>query len=183
MRIESTLVHFDSSVNSLHEPQTGEEANGAGQHEECDGNHGHVGEVEDSGNYSGDVQLRHEIPHWVQEKVQSRRPKLIRRLSLSVSENGMGKQVSSPRRQVRAPPPSVIFVAELEVAHDDRDLSASEHQDHQNHEKESEDEVQLSQEHSLINNSVIQPTDTCPNLMQPHGRHDEEKLDANGAEG
>ena len=67
-------VNFDGSVNSSHEPKTGEESDGSREDEECERDHCHVCEVEDGGNQSCDIQFRHEIPHRIQEEVQSGRP-------------------------------------------------------------------------------------------------------------
>ena len=48
-----------------------------------------------------------------------------------------------PGREEGTPPPAVVLVAELEVAHDDGDLCARHHQDDQHHKQKPEDEIDL----------------------------------------
>mmetsp|Transcript_19970 Transcript_19970/g.33440 ORF Transcript_19970/g.33440 Transcript_19970/m.33440 type:complete len:441 (-) Transcript_19970:986-2308(-) len=140
VEVQVALVHFDGSINLPHEPQAGEEADGSGEHKEGDGDHGHVREVEHGGHQTLDVQLGHEVPQRVEEQVRSR----------------------GPSGQIGPPPPLVVLVAQLEVAHHDRNLRTRRNQDDQHDKQKSKHEVQL---------------------MQPHGGHDEEQLDAHGSKG
>jgi hypothetical protein len=115
------LVHLDGSIDLADKPEAREESNGSGQDEKSDGGHGHVREVEHCGHEAFDLELGVEIPHGVEEEVAAR----------------------GACREEGAPPPAVVFVAELEVAHHDRDLSAGDDEDDQDGEQESEHEVDL----------------------------------------
>ena len=88
----TTLVHLDSTVDLTHEPQTGEEADGASEHEEGDADHGHVGEVQHGGYEALDAELGAVVPDGVQEEIQAGR---------ACGQEG-------------APPPLVIFIAQLQ---------------------------------------------------------------------
>ena len=57
--------------------------------------------------------------------------------------NNNNASIKVPGRQEGAPPPAVVLVTELEVAHDDGDLRACYHQDDQHHEEKPEDEINL----------------------------------------
>lgn len=117
----TSLIHLNGTINLANKPQTGEESNSTSYHKKRYGYHGHVREVEKSGDKSFDLELRHEVPHRVQEEIHTRR------------SGG----------EVRSPPPAVVLIAELEVAHNNGDLRTGDDEDEKNHEQEPEDEVQL----------------------------------------
>lgn len=79
-------------------------------------------------------------------------------------ERGVGKQVQRrrPRSKVRPPPPVVILGTELEVGKHDGDLRAGDEQDDKHKGQEAKQVVEL---------------------MQPHGRENEEELNEYGTEG
>lgn len=56
------LVDLDGPVDLADEPERGEEADGAGEEEEGQGDHAHVGEVDEGGDGRVDVELRDEVP-------------------------------------------------------------------------------------------------------------------------
>mmetsp|Transcript_22900 Transcript_22900/g.71110 ORF Transcript_22900/g.71110 Transcript_22900/m.71110 type:complete len:416 (-) Transcript_22900:979-2226(-) len=134
------LVHLDAAEDLLHEPERREVAAGAGDEEEDDGQEQHVGDVDEGGHAVGDVRLPEVVPHGEEQHVDAR----------------------GARRGHARPPPSVVRRAELEVAHDDAELGAGDHEDDHGHHEEAEDVVEL---------------------VQPHGAHEEEELHGHGAEG
>ena len=115
------LINLDSGVYFPDEEERGEEANGAGDEPEGDGDDDSVDEIDQGGHEVVDVELRVEVKDAVSEHVNSRAP-------------GDGE---------RAPPPVIIFRAELKVDHDDADLRAGDHQDDEDQEEESEEVVKL----------------------------------------
>lgn len=104
--LPSLLIHLDGTINLTNEPQAGEEADGAGEHKEGDGHHCHIGEVQRRGHHTLDVQLGHVVPHGVEEEVEA----------------------GGARGEEGPPPPLVVLIAQLEVAHHDGDLRAGGHQ-------------------------------------------------------
>lgn len=70
----------------------------------------------------------------------------------------------------------------MKVAHNNCDFSASGDENDQDHEQEAENEVQLHKK-KVIDDTVKQSKDeTATYLVEPHCRHDEEKLDADCTE-
>mmetsp|Transcript_27966 Transcript_27966/g.65311 ORF Transcript_27966/g.65311 Transcript_27966/m.65311 type:complete len:466 (-) Transcript_27966:756-2153(-) len=133
-------VHLDGGEDLPYEPVAGVETDGAGQQEEDDGGDEHVPEIEERRDELGDLELGEEVEDGVGEHVPGRRA----------------------RRQEGAPPPVVVLRAQLEVAHDHRDLGARDDEDDEDEQQEAEDVVEL---------------------VQPDGREDEEELYEDGAEG
>jgi hypothetical protein len=120
-------VDLDGGVDLPDEPETREEADGAGEHEEGHGGHGHVREVQHRRHKAFDLKLGIEVPNRVEEEVAA----------------------GGARREEGSPPPAVVLVAELEVAHDDGDLCAGHDEDDQHHEQEPEHEVDLTRRESV----------------------------------
>lgn len=58
----SCLIDLDGPVDLADEPERCEEADRAGEEEEGQGDHAHVGEVDEGGHGRVDVQLRDEVP-------------------------------------------------------------------------------------------------------------------------
>jgi len=115
------------------------ETDEARQHEEDDGEDESVAKVEEPGDKVRDGELGSKVEDGVEEEIEPRR---------SASEIG-------------APPPMIVFAAELEVAHDDRDLCARNDEDDKDYEQEAED---------------------VEELVAPDGAEDEEELDEDSAE-
>ena len=90
------------------EPEAGVEAYRSGDQEEGEGHYAHVAEVEYDGNEAVHVKLGKVVPHSVKHHVDR----------------------TGAWGQEWPPPPTVVLVAELEVAKEDRDLTAGYNQHH-----------------------------------------------------
>mmetsp|Transcript_12082 Transcript_12082/g.33980 ORF Transcript_12082/g.33980 Transcript_12082/m.33980 type:complete len:244 (-) Transcript_12082:461-1192(-) len=139
-RLHSASVHLDRAVDSPHEEEGGECANGPRQEHEQGGNDEHVAEVQQCGDDLVDLKARAEVQNRVQEHVQRRR--------------AAGEE--------RCPPPSVVLRCQLEVRQGDGDLRTGHEQDHEHQCQKPEEVVEL---------------------VQPNGRHNEEELGEDSAEG
>ena len=123
------LIYFNGGVDLLHKPETSKKSNGARQHEKGKGNHAHVAEIQHCRYKTRDVKFGEEIPDRVEEQVAA----------------------WGSCWEVRTPPPSIIFVAELEVAHHNGDFRTCDNKDGQHNEQKSKNKVQLMQPHSWHN--------------------------------
>ena len=117
------LVHLDSVINGTCEPKTREESDGTTEKAEANGDHAHVGEIDNDRQESNQIQSARQEPETVQE------------------------QVDSGKRAVPEglPPPAMIFGAELQVTQDNTDLGTSGSQDTDNGQQESHDIIHLMQ--------------------------------------
>jgi hypothetical protein len=148
------LIDLDSAIDSSHEPQAREEPDGPGQHGEGERHHAHVREVQHGANQTIDRQLRKEIPDRIQKQVHTGKP---RRQVRSAEHNTTIQLVNHMTRTefancILPPPPTIVFIAELEVDHHNADLRAGHHKDQQHNEQEAEHHVQLHRrkEHDVI---------------------------------
>mmetsp|Transcript_28535 Transcript_28535/g.47226 ORF Transcript_28535/g.47226 Transcript_28535/m.47226 type:complete len:637 (+) Transcript_28535:189-2099(+) len=137
IRIASFLIHLDGSVNSLVEPETGQNANGSAKESKANGDHAHVREVHDDGQDSHEVQSGTQKPKSVEEQIST----------------GAG---TIPKG---FPPPTMIFTAQLQVAHDNGHFGTSGAQNQKDNQQES---------HNVVD------------LVQPKGAHNKGQFDADG---
>ena len=121
------LIDLDGGVYLPDEEEGGEESDGAGDEPEGDGDDDGVDEIDEGGDEVVDVELRVEVKDAVGEHVDRGAP-----------GDGEG-----------APPPVVVFRAELEVDHDDADLRAGHDEDDEDQEEEPEEVVELKWRSSL----------------------------------
>mmetsp|Transcript_10839 Transcript_10839/g.34246 ORF Transcript_10839/g.34246 Transcript_10839/m.34246 type:complete len:406 (+) Transcript_10839:509-1726(+) len=132
-------VNLDGSKDLPHEPVARVEADRARHHEEDERRNRHVPEEEEARDKLFNLELGCKVKDRIEEEVARRRA----------------------AREEGAPPPVVVLGAELEVAHDDRDLGARQDEDEHDEEEEAKDIVEL---------------------VQPDRAQDEEELDEHRAE-
>ncbi len=117
------LLDLDGGVDLAHKEVARVEPDGAGEEEELQGHDERVAKVDHRRNKLGDLELREEVEHAVEEHVQRR----------------------GSRGQERAPPPVVVLAAQLEVAHDHGDLGTGHEQNDKHNEEEAKQIVELVQ--------------------------------------
>mmetsp|Transcript_35291 Transcript_35291/g.82630 ORF Transcript_35291/g.82630 Transcript_35291/m.82630 type:complete len:624 (-) Transcript_35291:173-2044(-) len=121
--MQSRLVNLDGSVNLADEEEGAQETDGPRDEEEAAGDDEHVAHVDRESDGAGHLQLGEGIVDRVDKEVEG----------------------TAPRREEGAPPPVVVFAAELEVDHDDGDLSARQQEDDEHEEEEPKEVVELVQ--------------------------------------
>jgi hypothetical protein len=117
------LVHLDSPVNGPCKHETGKESNRSTKESKADGNHAHVGQVDDDGQETNQIQSARQEPDTVQEQVDT---------GHCIIPKGL-------------PPPTMIFGTKLQITQDDGNLSARGGQDTNDGQQESHDVVDLMQ--------------------------------------
>ena len=115
------LIHLNCPVDLSHKPETSEEANGSCNEAKRNRHHKHVSKVNHSGNKTSDFKFRRVIPNGVEEKIDSRRTS----------------------GQESSPPPAIVFIAKLKVAHYNRDLSSSYDQNDKHNEEKAKYKIEL----------------------------------------
>lgn len=106
------LVDFDHAVDFTHEPETSKESNCACQNEEGKDYDAGVSKVQEGRGCAFDFQLGQEIMDTIDTKVES----------------------GETAGQKSAPPPVIVFSAEVEIAEQNSRLRASNDQDDKNQE-------------------------------------------------
>jgi hypothetical protein len=119
----SSLVHLDSPIDGFCEPETREESHGTTEKSEANGNHAHVGQVDNDWQEANQIQSARQEPQTVQEQV----------------DTGHGAVPEG------LPPPTMIFGTKLQIAQDDTDLGTSGSQNTQDSQQESHDVIDLVQ--------------------------------------
>jgi len=56
------LIDLNSAIYLAHKPEAREEPDGAGEEEECHGDHEHIGEIDEDADGGINVKLGHKVP-------------------------------------------------------------------------------------------------------------------------
>ena len=103
IRRNKLSVDLNVGIDHLYEPEASKEARCSSEDKEEEGEDGGVAKVEERGNEGLDVKSCEEVKDASTKHIES----------------------GGPRSEERPPPPVIVFGAELEVTHDNSDLSAS----------------------------------------------------------
>jgi len=137
--VESRLFRLNWAVDFLDEEIAGIKSDWSSQSEKAKGHDDGASKIEEDGDKFVDLEFGEEVEDGIEEHIECWRS----------------------RSQERSPPPIIIFTAQLEVAHDNRDLGAGQNQNDKDDRKEAKNVIKL---------------------VQPDGRQDEEQLNEDGPE-
>ncbi len=108
------LINFNCTVNLSREPEARQEPDCSSQEKEERAHDERVRKVQKQADCARDVESTEKVDARVQENIQS----------------------AGARSQERSPPPAVVFRDELKIRHHNRDLGASDNENHENKEQE-----------------------------------------------